>query len=149
MPTIRHTVRNTYTVIAIVVSRAEPPTVTLGLAFVGAAALTDVFLDAGYELVVVDFVFEHHRHIRRYADALASAVPIIAVTLWAPLDIVERRHAERPGPPLSADSAERSWNAMAAQLDQLGAVIDASGTIEQTLAAINDEIDRFRRGPAR
>lgn len=55
-----------------VVTRDEPPTVALGLAYVGAAALADVYLAAGFERVVVDFVFEHPRHISRFTDALVT-----------------------------------------------------------------------------
>lgn len=130
-----------------IVNRAAPVAVDLGLAYIGAAALTDVFLDAGYELVVVDFVFEHPRHISRYTEALSSRVPVLAVTLWAPLDVVQRRHAQRRRDAQRSGSAESSWHAIAPHLDDLGTVIDATGTVEQTLAAIDDMIDRRRLGP--
>jgi predicted kinase len=88
-----------------VVNRAEPPTVELGLTYVGAAALTDVFLTAGYDLVVVDFIFEHPRHVQRYTKALKAPVQILALTLWAPLDVVQRRHRQRDRPGQDRDSA--------------------------------------------
>jgi len=124
-----------------VVSRAEPPTVHLGLAYVGAAALTDVFLAAGYDLVVVDFIFERPRHIQRYAESLRAPVQILSLTLWAPLDVVRRRHEQRAGAGREHDGADRSWHAIAEHLDDLGTVIDARGTIEQTLTAVAVYID--------
>jgi predicted kinase len=130
-----------------VVNRAEPPTVELGLTYVGAAALTDVFLTAGYDLVVVDFIFEHPRHVQRYTEALKAPVQILALTLWAPLDVVQCRHRQRDRPGPDRDSATRSWHALAGHLDELGAVIDARGTIEQTLAATVDHIEQHRRAP--
>jgi predicted kinase len=131
-----------------VVNRAEPPTVDLGLTYVGAAALTDVFLTAGYDLVVVDFIFGHPRHVRRYSEALEARVQILALTLWAPLDVVQRRHRQRNRPGQDRDGASRSWHALAAHLDELGVVVDARGTIEQTLAATVGHIERHQVGPA-
>ena len=119
-----------------VVSRAEPPTVQLGLTYVGAAALTDVFLVAGYDLVVVDFIFERPRHIRRYAESLRTPVQVLALTLWAPLDVVRRRHEQRARRGRPHGGADRSWHAIAEHLDDLGTVIDARGTIEQTVTAV-------------
>jgi predicted kinase len=131
-----------------VVNRAEPPAVESGLSYVGAAALTDVFLTAGYELVVIDFVFEHPRHIRRYTEALDTQVQILALTLWAPLAVVQGRHDQRGRPGQHHDSPSRSWHAIAAHLDDLGAVVDAQGTIEQTLARVSDHIDQHTLGDA-
>lgn len=129
-----------------VVNRAEPPTVQLGLTYVGAAALTDVFLSARYDLVVIDFVFEHPRHIQRYTQALTTPAQILPLTLWAPLDVVAHRHQQRDRPGQSHDSAARSWHAIAEHLDELGAVIDAHGTIEQTLTHVADHIDQHEHG---
>lgn len=124
-----------------VVSRAEPPTVRLGLAYVGAAALTDVFLAAGYDLVVVDFIFERPRHIQRYAGSLRAPVQVLALTLWAPLGVIRRRQEQRVRPGRRQDGADPSWHAIAEHLDELGTVIDARGTIEQTLSAVTAHVD--------
>lgn len=125
-----------------VVNRAEPPTVELGLTYVGAAALSDVFLTAGYDLVVIDFIFEHPRHIQRYTQALNTPVQILALTLWAPLAVVQHRHDQRDRPGQHRDNATRSWHAIAGHLDELGAIVDAQGTIEQTLTATANHIDQ-------
>ncbi len=129
-----------------VVSRVEPSTVDLGLTYVAAAALSDVFLAARYDLVVIDFIFEHPRHIERYREALGTPVEILALTLWAPLDVVRQRHRQRDRAGQRHDSATRSWKAIEDHLDELGAVIDARGTIEQTLTAVADHVDRHLVG---
>lgn len=46
--------------------------------------------------------------------------------------------AVRSHPPCGAD---RSWHAIAEHLDELGKVIDAGGTIEQTLTAVAAYVD--------
>jgi predicted kinase len=124
-----------------VVNRADPATVELGLTYAGAAALTDVFLTAGYDLVVVDFIFEHPRHIERYTARLTTPVQILAVTLWAPLELVQHRHEQRDRSAQPHGSSAGSWHAIAAHGDALGAVIDAQGTIEETLARVAEHID--------
>src|SRR4051794_2115743 len=57
------------------VVRRDLDTVEGGLSYVRGAALADVFLDAGYELVVVEFIFPRRRHIERFTCALKSVVP--------------------------------------------------------------------------
>ena len=90
----------------------EPDTVALGLSYVGGAALADVFLDAGYDLVVFEFVFPRGVHVERFLRALRSGVPVHLVTLWAPLaTIVERvwmltqRTSDRSAPQDKSSSA--------------------------------------------
>jgi hypothetical protein len=84
---------------------------------------------------------EHPRHIRRYAESLRTPVQVMALTLWAPLEVVSRRHEQRGRPGGQHDGADRSWHAIAQHLDELGAVIDAGGTIDQTLTAVAVHID--------
>jgi predicted kinase len=107
-----------------VVAREEPFTVALGVSYVAAAALADVFLEAGYDLVVVDFIFERPEHVLRFTGALRTDVPVHLLTLWASLETVANRSG-RAGP---------SWHAIHASLAQLGTTVDATGTIEETLA---------------
>ncbi len=78
-----------------VVSR-EPGSVDQGLGYVGGAALADVFLEAGYELVVFEFIFSQYQHVERFLHAMRSDVPVHLLTLWAPLAIVVEREMCRP-----------------------------------------------------
>src|SRR4051794_9471356 len=74
----------------------DPRAVGRGLSYAGGAALADVFLDAGYELVVFDFVFPSGRQVARFHEALRTPAPVHLLTLWAPLTTVTAREAARP-----------------------------------------------------
>jgi len=68
-----------------------------GLTYLAAAALTDVHLAAGFDRVVVDYIFEQPDHVARLCDALTPSTPRpLLVTLWAPLTVVRAREAARP-----------------------------------------------------
>lgn len=67
-----------------------------GLAYKNAASLACNFIDGGYELVVVDFVFEQPRHVQRFCREIPTAIAIHLVTLWAPLATVLERERSRP-----------------------------------------------------
>jgi hypothetical protein len=62
----------------------DPDAVQTGLSYVGGAALADVFLGAGYDLVVSEFIFPRARHVERFLRSLRSEVPVHLLTLWAP-----------------------------------------------------------------
>jgi chloramphenicol 3-O-phosphotransferase len=95
-----------------VVSR-DPDTVQSGLSYVGGAALADVFLDAGYELVVFEFIFTRHRHIKRFLDALRSDAPVHLLTLWAPLATVVAREAARADRERLGGHVTECWHELA------------------------------------
>jgi chloramphenicol 3-O-phosphotransferase len=107
-----------------VVSR-DPDTVPSGLSYVGGAALADVFLDAGYDLVVFEFIFTRRRHVERFRRALRSDVPVHLLTLWAPLATVAAREAVRSNRERLGARVAECWHELAAHLDELGVVIDA------------------------
>ncbi len=112
--------------------------VSTGLSYVGAAALVDVFLEGGYELVVVDFIFSRPDHLDRFETALRSQAPVSVFTLWAPLEVVKTREASRPGRKRLGPRVGECWADLARYRTQLGITIDATvGPI-----AIADEIQR-------
>jgi chloramphenicol 3-O-phosphotransferase len=112
----------------------EPGAVQQGLSYVGGAALADVFLDAGYDLVVFEFIFTRSVHVERFRRALRSDAPVHLLTLWAPLATIADREAARPNRERLGDRAVECWNELATRLGELGTVIDARGTEEQVLA---------------
>ncbi|HRW05048.1 MAG TPA: AAA family ATPase, partial [Caldilineaceae bacterium] len=70
----------------------QPGQVAAGLAYQNAASVARNFAGGGYELIVVEFVFEHPRHVARFCTALATdSIPIHLFTLWAPLELVLQR----------------------------------------------------------
>jgi hypothetical protein len=111
----------------------QPGSVRQGLSYVGAAALADV-LAAGYELVVFEFVFERRRHIERFLTSLRADVPVHLLTLWAPLEIVLARDAARAERERLGERVTACWTAMAANLSELSAVIDATASVEHVTA---------------
>jgi chloramphenicol 3-O-phosphotransferase len=119
----------------------EPGTVRQGLSYVGGAALADVFLDAGYDLVVFDFIFTRRRHVERFLRALRSDVPVHLLTLWAPLATVAAREAARPNRERLGDRVAGCWREMQANLAELGVVVDASGTVDEIVATVRRCVD--------
>jgi predicted kinase len=110
--------------------------VPYGLAYLVAAATADVYLEAGFNLVVVEFVFEHPRHVDRFRRALRSAVQPRLITLWAPLAAVREREAARTGRERLGERVAVCWRSMAPVLAELGVVIDASGPPEAVLETL-------------
>lgn len=119
----------------------EAGTVGQGLSYVGGAALADVFLDAGYELVVFEFIFTRHVHVERFLRALRSNVPVHVLTLWAPLLTVIAREALRPDrQPLGVRVAE-CWHELAVNLAELGDVVDACAPVDEVVADVQLRVD--------
>ncbi len=124
---------------AFVVSRRDGD-VEQGLAYAGAGALADVYLAAGYELVVFEFVFEARAHVERFLGACRAAVPIRLLTLWAPMETV----LARPGRETDPARVRACWRTLDEHLAELGDVVDAGGPPADVLA----EVARRTRAPA-
>ena len=118
-----------------VVTRA-PGTVDQGLSYVGGAKLADVFLEAGYDLVVFEFVFLRGAHIAQFMRSLQTESPVHLVTLWAPLATVSARDAARPKAERLGAAVAECWNEMAEHLGELGTILDASGSAETLVADV-------------
>src|SRR4051795_2631574 len=94
----------------------DPRTVATGLSYAGGAALADVYLQAGYELVVFEFVFPSGRHVARFRDALRTPAPVHLLTLWAPLTTVTAREPPRPHREPLGSLVTQSWRELFANL---------------------------------
>ncbi len=103
-----------------------------GLAYVGAAALTAVYVAAGFERVIVEYVVEAPAHFDRFRDALPAPLGGAArlFTLWAALPVVVSREATRPGRDRLGLRVEECWTTIHSRLDTLGAVSDTHRPIE-------------------
>jgi chloramphenicol 3-O-phosphotransferase len=119
----------------------ELGTVEQGLGYVGGAAVADVFLAAGYDLVVFEFVFPRGRHVERFRRALRSDVPVHLLTLWAPLATVAERASARARRDPRGGRVAECWNELAAGLGELGAAIDARGPVDEVVAAVTRRIE--------
>jgi chloramphenicol 3-O-phosphotransferase len=118
----------------------DPGMVQSGLSYVGGAALADVYLDAGYELVVFEFIFTRRRHVERFLRALRSDVPVHLLTLWAPLATVRAREAVRPGRERLGARVAECWHEMSAHLNELGVVVDAVQPVGEVLQAVRQAV---------
>jgi chloramphenicol 3-O-phosphotransferase len=115
--------------------------VETGLTYVGSAALSDVFLNAGYELVVVDFIFVARVNIERFLHALTSDVRVLLLTLWAPLETVVAREAVRKGRERLESRVSDCWYELAARRAELGVIIDATPEPDQVLRDVVAELE--------
>ena len=113
-----------------VVSR-DPNAVQRGLSYVGGAALADVFLDGGYDLVVFEFIFTRRRHVERFLRALSSDVPVHLLTLWAPLATVAARESVRPNRARLGNRVAECWHELAVHRDELDVLIDALQPVDE------------------
>lgn len=107
-----------------------------GLAYAGSATLAGLYLRAGYQRVVVEFVFEGPEHLDRFTRALPAGVGTTVFTLWAPLEVVTAREAARPDRERLGGRVAECWQTMAGRLDQLGQRIDADRPLSTVVADI-------------
>jgi hypothetical protein len=111
-----------------------------GLAFRAAAALTEVYLDAGFELVLFDFVFEGEHHLEPFRRSLGANTAVQLVTLWAPLSVVTAREAVRPGRARLGARVAECWNSMQHNLDALGTIVQADGPVDGVVLEVERAI---------
>jgi chloramphenicol 3-O-phosphotransferase len=119
----------------------EAGTVQQGLSYVGGATLVDVFLDAGYDLVVFEFIFARAGHVARFLRTLRSNVPVHLITLWAPLATISRREALRPDRERLGSRVAECWHELAANLGELGVVVDASVSVDDVVGDVRRRVE--------
>lgn len=104
----------------------EDGAVSTGLGYRNGASVAQNFVDAGYELVVFEYVFETARGIEEFRQAYRSSVPVHFFTLWAPLEIVLEREASwtrrQQRQPLG-ERVEACYQKMQPNLGTLGSVV--------------------------
>jgi predicted kinase len=112
----------------------EDGTVEGGLGYRNAATLASNFLSAGYDLIVVDYVFEHPRYLDHFMERAPQDVPMHLFTLWAPLPLIEQRERTRPDRKRLGDRVRACYASMHNNLDQLGCVVMNKDIEPATLA---------------
>lgn len=106
-----------------VVSRVDGA-VRGGLGYINGAAVAANFIEAGYDCVVFEFVFEQLSHVDRFVSAFRAPVPVHLFTLWAPLEEVLAREQRRPNREPLGDRVAACYETMAQHLDMLGTRIE-------------------------
>ena len=101
----------------------------------------------GYELIVVDYVFEHARHVERFLQWAPSGVPVHLFTLRASLEVIRNREAERPGRERLGERVSQCYETMRVNLNRLGHVTETDGIcpallVENMRAAMGGELGR-------
>jgi predicted kinase len=119
----------------------DPNAVETGLSYAGGAALAAVFLAAGYELVVFEFVFPSPKQVKRFQRALPSDAPVQLLTLWAPLTTVTAREAARSDRESLGTVVRESGRDLFANLGALGAVVDASAEVDDVVTEARRRMD--------
>ena len=108
--------------------------VATGLAYVNGATVAANFVEAGYDLVVVEFVFEEPRFVRRFLDAFRLTTPVYLFTLWASLETVTIRERTRPNRDRLGDRVVACYETIARNRDALGIFIDTEETTPEMIA---------------
>jgi chloramphenicol 3-O-phosphotransferase len=123
-----------------VVTREEGA-VQQGLSYVGGATLVDVFLDAGYDLVVFEFIFTKAAHVSRFLGALRSNVAVHLITLWAPIAVVRERERLRADRERLGPRVAECWHELTANLAELGVVVDASASVDEVVGEVRRRVE--------
>ncbi len=127
-----------------VVSRVDGAVIG-GLGYLNGATVTANFIEAGYDLVVFEFVFEQPSHVDRFMSAFRAPVPVHLFTLWAPLETVLAREQGRSNRAPLGDRVAACYDTMAQSLNALGARIEtatiAPAVIARTIRQMAEEGD--------
>lgn len=115
------------------VVRREPGTVPNGMTYAAGAVLADLYLAAGYDLVVFEFVFSKLGNVTRFNEALTTEVPVRLLTLWASLDTVQARESARSDRERLGGRVLECWRELDANLGQLGTVVDAERPLDDVV----------------
>jgi chloramphenicol 3-O-phosphotransferase len=116
-----------------IVSR-QAGAVSTGLAYVNGASIAANFVEAGYELVVFDFVFERGEYVDRFLRTFSLAVPVHLFTLWAPLETVAARERLRSDRDRLGDRVVACYETITRNRDALGIFIDTEGATPEAIA---------------
>jgi hypothetical protein len=92
-----------------------------------AARVSAVFIESGYDLIVVDYVFSNPGQVAEYREELARELPLFCFLLWAPRSIVEERERRRANRRRLGKQVAKTYAAMERHPGDLGFTIDTNG----------------------
>jgi chloramphenicol 3-O-phosphotransferase len=95
-----------------------------GLGYRNGASVATNFVEAGYELVVFEYIFESPWSVEHFRSAYRAAAPVHFFTLWASLETIRRRERERIDQEPVGERMVPCYRAIESHLDALGPVID-------------------------
>lgn len=97
------------------------------LGYRNGATLIRNFIEAGYELVVFEYVFPGKEQINYFYQELEVDVPLFFCTLWASLATVRERESGREERVSIGEQVTRCYEQLASNIDELGPVIQTDG----------------------
>ncbi|KAF1049166.1 AAA family ATPase [Xylophilus sp.] len=100
------------------------------------AALAQAYLDMGAPRVLFDYVFNDAGAIGVFRRGLRPGTPVHVCTLWAPLEVVQRRERTREGREPLGERVTHTWAALDRNRHALGTVIHNTGAPDDAAAEI-------------
>lgn len=98
----------------------QPKTVRSRTTYRAAARVAAVFIESGYDLVVVDYVFRSIDHLSEFQRELGLDTALFCFVLWAPLAVVQERERTRPQRKRLGKVVAETYASIQANLDSLG-----------------------------
>ena len=111
-----------------------------GATYRAGAALTTAYLAMGATKVLFEYVFDDAKKLDLFCSGLPDKTPVSVFTLWAPIDRVIDREANRVERERLGDLVLRTYQAIERNLRLLGQVIPNTETPELTAQTISEAI---------
>ncbi len=109
------------------------------------ASLISSYLEMGAGRVLFDYIFETRDAFETFRDLLPEKTPVHLFTIWAPLETVIAREANRPNRERLGDRVIHTYEVMQRNLDYLGEIIQNTGSIEAVITRIDSMIQDSTR----
>ncbi|MGE6781707.1 AAA family ATPase [Ensifer adhaerens] len=109
-----------------------------GSTYRAGAALVASYVEIGARRILFDYVFERPENIILFRSHLPLNVSVHVFTLWAPLETVVHREANREGRAPMGDAVATTFGAIQKNLKALGRVIANTAGPEETAQIILD-----------
>lgn len=109
------------------------------------ASLISSYLEMGARRVLFDYIFETGEAFETFRALLPEHTPVHLVTIWAPLETVIAREANRPNRERLGDRVIHTYENIQRNLDYLGEIIHNSMSIEAVITRIDSLIQDSAR----
>jgi hypothetical protein len=106
------------------------------LQYLSLAHLTDLHLEAGYELVVIDYQFDSTEHIWQFLDEYKGQAPVHLFTLWAPMQMCFERSGLADATQQQLTKFSEQWKAITQTGTTLGEALDARVGAQEVKSAL-------------
>lgn len=113
------------------------------LGYKNGAALIDNFAEAGYELIIFEYVFPSQEHIDYLKSQLKTKITPNCFTLWASLEVIVQREANRKNRERLGDLVKECYSELKMSLVEFENVIETENlTKTEVLNIILNESTR-------